>query len=326
LLQRRGGKLFGGINLGSIAVSYAFLDCLLEEFCREVNDAGARREDRPALDPEFFTALTVAAIEDFQLRSESWDRATNESAAVRKLHERFPDLLFRLRRAIRNLEAREGRRFKVVAMDFGDQYWGDIGQHGKIYEFYMALRQDGDAGEVARALAGVSGPRDANGNWIVNSAVSARIRVTNSVLINATLTGRGAVERCVFIGTRAGNVEARDAFDVLSTVAELRLEPRGGTYKVVCGEPVRAQTGERLTTLFLPALGELVFRVKEETDLKDRAGNYSAPILGNPLSFAQAHAEMAALDVAVLEKRRKDLETGVLALQENSRAETVEAV
>src|SRR5205823_4103950 len=32
LLQRRHGQLWGGINLGSIAVSAAFLDCLLEEF------------------------------------------------------------------------------------------------------------------------------------------------------------------------------------------------------------------------------------------------------------------------------------------------------
>lgn len=313
VLQRRGGKLFGGVNLGSIAVSRAFLDCLLEEFSREVNDPTANRKDRPALDPEFFTALTVATIADPDAQTDAWAQARRESPDAEALHQRFPDILFRLRRAIRVLETREHRKLKMVAMDFGDQYWGDIGQHAKIYEFYQALNAAGPAGEVARAIAGIPGTRDANGNILINSTVSSTIQVRDSVLINAHLFGRGTVERSVLIGTRVGDIEARDAFDVQSTASALTIEPRGGTYKVVSKEPVVAGADERVTTLFLPALGAQLFRVREDTDLKDKAKNYATAILGNPLSFQQAHAEMGALGIEVLKQKRSEAEAAVLA-------------
>lgn len=315
LLQRRGNALWGGINLGSIAVSYAFLNCLLEEFGTEVNDTAARREDRPALDPEFFTALTVAAIEDMESRAEAWDRVLAESAEVRTLDEKFPDLLLRLRRAIRNLEERQNRKLKMVALDFGDQYWGDVGQHAKIYEFYLALNQDSPAGEVARAMAGLNQPRDARGNLIVNSEIAPDIEVRNSVLLNVKLAGRGSITDSVLIGTRARNVEIHEGFDVLSTVEDLTIEPRGGTYKVVTATPVHASRGERVTTLFLPSLGAQLFRVQETTDLKNKAVNYAVPILDNPLSFKQAHAEMGTVGVNDLEKNRQEAEHMILALE-----------
>lgn len=319
LLQRRAGKLYGGVNLGSIAVSRAFLDCLLAEFSGEVNDAGANRKERPALDPEFFTALTVATIADPGLQTEAWARARRESPDAEALHQRFPDILFRLRRAVRVLEHREGRTLKMVAMDFGDQYWGDIGQHAKIYEFYMALNAAGPAGEVARAISGISGMRDAQGNLLINSTVSAAVQVRDSVLINARLFGSGTVERSVLIGTRVGDIEARDGFDVQSTAASLTLEPRSGTYKVISKTPVVAGASERLTTLFLPALGAQLFRVHEDTDLKDKAANYARAILGNPLSFQQAHVEMSALGVNTLKQKRSAAEAAVLAHNLRSR-------
>ncbi len=306
LLQRRGDRLWGGVNLGSIAVSSVLLDCLLEEFSGEVNDPAARRDDRPALDPEFFTALTVAALEDPRACAEAWERAVTECPDARRMDARFPNLIHRLQRVIHTLETRQGRKLKLVAMDFGDQYWGDIGQHAKIREFYLALNQDSPTGEVARAMAGLSGRRDAQGNLIVNSRVSPQTRVSHSVLINATLYGSGVVENSVLIGTCAGNVEIRGGFDVLSRAAELRIQPGGGTYKVVSSTVVQAGAGERLTTLFLPSVGTQVFRVREETDLKDRSRNYAVPVLANPLSFQQAHVEMGSLSMEALEQRRRE--------------------
>jgi hypothetical protein len=314
LLQRREGKLWGGVNLGSIAVSYTFLDCLLEEFRSEVNDAGADRSERPALDPEFFTALTVAAIADPGQRAAAWQTALNESVEVRGLAERFGDVVYRLRRTIGVLEARQGRKIKLVAMNFEDQYLGDIGQHSKIYEFYMALNHDGRTGEVARALAGLDHKRDADGNLIINSAVSSRIRVSNSVLINVNLTGAGSVEDSVLIGTRARDIDIREGFDVLSTVTDLRIAPRGGAYRVVSGEPVAVGPGERVTTLFLPAMGARIFRVQEDTDLKDKRRNYAVPILRNPASFQSAHEQMGSVAAEALRSRREEAEHSVMEM------------
>jgi phosphomannomutase len=312
LLQRRAGQLWGGVNLGSIAVSRVLLDCLLDEFRGEINDRHARREERPALDPEFFTAITIAAMEDLRASAEAWERAGAESSEVRALAQRMPDLLPRLGRALHALEHRQGRRLRMVAMDFGEQYWGDIGQHSKIHEFYMGLNQDGPLGDVARAIAGLPLQRDAQGNYMVQSSVAPGVRVRHSVLIHAHLSGHGVVEHSVLVGTRARNIWATQGFDVLSTVADLHLEPRSGTYKVVAGLPVHARPGERLTTLFLPSMGPQIFRVLETTNLKARAANYDTPILGNPLSFQQAHLEMGALEMGVLEARRLAAERAVL--------------
>lgn len=123
--------------------------------------------------------------------------------------------------------------------------------------------------------------------------------------------GAGEVRGCVLVGTRAGTIEAREAFDVLSTVTDLSLEPRAGTYKVVSLKPVRAGPGERATTLFLPE-GPAHFRVLEATDLRDRAATYDRPILGNPLSFRDAHEAMAREEPEALAARREAAEEEVL--------------
>jgi len=312
LVQRRDGRLHGGINLGSIALSSAFLDCLLDEFRAEVNDATADRKDRPALDPEFFTALTVAMIADPASRAAAWERASAENADVAALGLRIPDILHRLQRAIRSLEQRQRRALRMVAMNFEDQYWGDIGQHSRIYEFYLALNQSGPAGDIARAIAGISSVRDGNGNIVVNSEVSSGIKARNSVLINCRLTGTGSVEGSVLIGTRARNLRVAHGFDVLSTVSDLSIEPRGGTYKVVSAVGVVAAARERLTTLFLPGHGPCLFRVGENSDLKDKKATYSVPIAGNPLSFQQAHKEMGELSLEALQQARTAAEVDVL--------------
>ena len=139
------------------------------------------------------------------------------------------------------------------------------------------------------------------------------MRVRDSVLINVTLTGKGVVEGSVLIGTRAKHIRAERGFDVLSTVLDLRLDPRGGSYKVVSTEPVQVGLGERVTTLFLPSLGKQQFRVQEDTDLKAQAQSYSVPILGNPISFQAAHREMGGVPVELLEQSRREAESVVLA-------------
>jgi hypothetical protein len=312
LLQRRGDDLYGGINLGSIAVSYALLDALLAEFTTEVNDANANRKQRPDLDPQFFTALCIAVIDNDDKRGAAWQTARDENEAMAKLHDNMPDIMPRLRRVLEQFEATNGRKLKMQAMDFGEPFWGDIGQHPQIYKFYTSLNKDSDEGEISRAIAGLEGiERDASGNLIVNSDVGAGITVTNSVLINATLTGAGTITNSVMIGTRARDITADSAFDVCSTVDDLRLAPRSGTYKVVSSAPVHAGAGERYTTLFMPTRGTQLIRVDEDTNLRDRAGAYDAVILGNAVSFNDAHIEMGNIGIDELAAARAAAERDV---------------
>jgi hypothetical protein len=303
LLQQRGNEIWGGVNLGSIALSYPLLDALLSEFASDIADERAQRSLRPDLDPQFFTVLTIAAISDPEQRQRTWNDALEELPAVRKLHENMPDILARVLRALEGFEERTGRKPRLLALDFGSVFWGDIGQHKQIYEFYMALNDRGPAGEIARSLAGIHGPRDSRGNWIVgDTQLGPDVEVDNSVLINCRIE-RGHVSNSVLIGTEATRLEAREAFDVLSVVDELTLAPRAGSYKVVSAGAVSAEAGERITTVFLPDQPEL-FRVEETTDLRDRKQTYERPILGNSRAFAEAHALMSELSPEEVATRR----------------------
>ena len=315
LLRRDGDRLVGGINLGSVALSRVFADALLEEFGDEVNDPDADRKQRPDLDPQFFTALTIAAVEGNDERAHAWELAVGESEAMRKLDRDLPRVLSRLRGVLERFERQHGRKVKIVAFDFDDQYWGDIGQHPKIYEFFMALVDRGSNGEIARAIAGIPDTRDANGNIIVGeTSIGADVKVTDSVLINAAVES-GVIERSVLVGTRASRVRAADAFDVQSTVNDLTLEPRAGSYKVVADEPLRVAAGERVTTLFLPD-GEILARVHEDTDLRDRSSTYDVPIHGNAISFGEAHAAMGRVRPEELARRRDERVSKVLEMTE----------
>ena len=301
LVQKCHGKLSGGVNLGSVAVSYDLLDALLNAFKGEVNDSTANRNDRPALDPEFFTALTIAVMQDENERREAWHRAIQESKDVKKLSEKMPDVLERMQKAIQTLN----RPLKMMALDFQEQYWGDIGQHPQIYDFYMGLNEPGPKGEILRALADIPDRRDENGNIIVgDSYISQNILVKNSVLINVTLTGQGRIEKSVLIGTRARNIDMENGFDVLSTATNLQVSSRGGTYKVVSDVPVSVAAGERVTTLFMPTHGTHLMRVHETTNLRDTTTTYDVPICGNPVSFKDAHEDMGRITVEELERAR----------------------
>jgi hypothetical protein len=301
LVQKRHGKLYGGVNLGSVAVSYDLLEALLNEFKGEVNDSTANRNARPALDPEFFTALTIAVSQDENERREAWQRAIQESQDVKKLSATMPDVLERIQRAIGTL----ARPLKMVALDFQDQYWGDIGQHPQIYDFYMALNEPGSKGDILRALANIPDQRDEHGNIIVGDSYISQKHNCRAFHSHQRHSHRSRAHcTSVLIGTRAGNIDMEHGFDVLSTVASLQVSSRGGTYKVVSNIPVSVAEGERVTTLFMPTHGTHLMRIHEHTNLRDTAATYDVPIFGNPVSFKDAHEDMGRITVEALEQAR----------------------
>jgi len=313
LLERRGDTLYGGVNLGSIAVSRPLLDALLEEFEGEVLDPHAKRSERPDLDPQFFTALTLAAIGGPEARAEAWRLARAEIPKLVEMENALPRVFERLTAVLERFESRHGRRPKFVVLDFIDQYWGDVGQHRQIYDFYMALAARSAEGSIARALAGLGERRDRQGNILAGSTeLGPDVHVENSVLIDCDIRS-GHVKDSVLIGTRARSLRADRAFDVESAVDELVLGARSGSYQVVSPEPVLAAPGERVTTLFLPTGEVHLMRVREDTDLRDKAATYDVPVLGNALSFREAHERMSNGEAEQLLERRRKAIDGVLS-------------
>lgn len=312
LLQRRDGHLVGGVNLGSIAVSRRLLDGLLAEFERDVEQPGADRRTRPDLDPQFFTALTIAAIANPVERKRAWAQALGESAAMRAVQHHQPELLRRLRKVLRRYEERYDRPIRMVALDFGRQYWSDVGQHRQLYRSVMALREHSEVGSVSRAVAGIDGRWDDRGNLIVGGSVlGPQVDVRDSVLVDVRI-GAGVIRDSVLVGTRAGFLHAMGAFDLHSTVSSLKLPERAGAYKVIRAAGVEAQPGERLTTVFLDSGPPLLFRVHEDTDLRRRDQTYDVPILGNPMSFREAHQRAVGVDPNEMEGRRSRARRSVI--------------
>lgn len=302
VFERHGDALWAGINLGSVGFSRIFLDAMLEEFASEIADATADRERRPDLDPQLFTALTIAAIADPHRRRQALAEALDETEAMRVLEGNMPGIVPRLRAMLDRFETRHGRPARFVALDFGDQYWGDIGQHRSIFDYYMALNDRGPLGEIARALAGISDVRDADGNIFSGDTSIGRARVRNSVLIDCRIED-GEVNESVLIGSRAARIHSGGAFDVMSVVRDITLAERAGSYKVISSVPVVAAALERVSTVFLPS-GPILMRVREDVDLRDLTATYDAPILGNPISFRDAHRIMLEVDPAETERSR----------------------
>jgi phosphomannomutase len=302
LVERQGDTLIAGINLGSIAVSGLLLDELLREFQADVLDPTADRSRRPDLDPQFFAALTVAAIENPEERRDAWDLQRSELQSLRDLETNLPGVLSRIERVFNRFAEKNGRLPRIVALDFEDQFWGDVGQHRQIFDFYVSPNDPGVSGTITRALAGLTAQRDAHNNILINSEIG-HARVVNSVLIKCRI-GAGEITDSVLIGTCADSIRAEGSFDVESTVASLTLKRRSGSYKVVSNASVTAAEGERVTTLFLPEGHEVLMRVHEDTDLRNKPTTYDVPILGNAISFKDAHNQMSNIDPLELERRR----------------------
>ena len=249
------------------------------------------------------SVLTLIAAMPEAERASAWTSAQATAPAMASLASNMPDVLDRLVGALATFEKRHGRSVKFMAMDFGDQYWGDIGQHRSMASFFGALREDSAGGTIARALAGVPELPDADGNRCVGDTVlGPGVQATGSVLIDVAIAD-GEIHDSVLLGTRASTVRARNAFDVGSTVTDLELGTRAGAYKVVSDVAVAVPDGERCTTVFLPE-GPVMMRVHEDTDLRDKPNTYAVPWGENALSFEAAHAKAMAGDPGALREAR----------------------
>lgn len=308
---RKDGVLWGGINLGSIAMSRSLLDALCAEFGSEIADMAANRRERPDLDPQFFTALTVARIADASVRHDTWATLQAEVPALRALSGRWSNLVERLHTVVDRLVATRGRPLSIRALDLGEPFWGDIGQHRQMFDWVHGLRDPGPRGVVTRALAGLPAEPDSAGNWIADDCVlGADVRVRNSVLLGVSLDG-GCVDGSVLVGTTVSEIDARDAFDHGTVAPALTLHPRAGSYRVTSPGPVVVGMGERLTTVFLDE-GPVHLRVDEATPLRDRAATYDVPILDNPIAFAEAHRRAAEVGPDVRRQMRQRLQERLL--------------
>ncbi len=340
---REDGEFYAGVSLGPSAISYKVLTIAGEVFAEEIIKKGVYID----FDPYFLMALAIRGDQKKWNALMEGDPKLREFAGDEGMVPKFFRKINEMRSMFKETYHRE---LNLKIMDLGkDLYWADIGQHKAMREKYLTLNDKGPNGIIARKIEGIKGPRDSNGNIIVNSEVSPEVKVSDSVIINSTITGSGTIAGSVIKDCIFGDIDARDAFAVLSRHAgSVALKEKGGIYKSydTRAKELIVEEGERHCTL-LTGKGHVSMRVTEDTDLREEveiseeeynnlvsgndpdvkyikekeAGgekkyvykkNYDRPILGNSISFARAYDEMFGISEEELEKRREKVfrETG----------------
>ncbi len=300
LLRRRfetlGSDVRTFVNLGSFAIGFALLEVLGEVF----GDDLARPDRAADWDPYFWVALLAA--DEAEWRAER-DREEREGrTGIGRLEASYPDFFAKVRRVRKTAEDRLGRALKTVMLDFGSTFWVDMGSQLALREHLQSLHADTASGRTARALYRLGEP-DQLGNVVRESTIEPAASVRRSTVVGARIRGAGSVlEDATVIGGEYGTLEMERGGAVLFSVAKrLRVDEASGIAFRSIGEEVEVAPGGRHTTLALPdGLLDLAGSEKLETYAGE---GYEEPILGNPISFAEAERRVAAAEPDELDQR-----------------------
>lgn len=289
-----------GVNLGSLALSYDFLDLALEIFHDEVFAPSLSAD----WDPYVWLALFCRDESDWRAEQEHETRLGR--SGIRALEERFPGFYRKLARLRGALAERTGRPLRVGALNFGEAFWVDIGLHAPLRRCLESLITETEEGRASRDVFGIPHERDARGNVVVNSSLPDAADIRDSVVVDSVILDPHAVVRGgVVVGSRLRSLRMPHGGSALFCAAdELSFTgPRGIAFASV-SPAVMVREGGRHTTLWLPQ-GPQDFVSNE--DIWDYGGeNYQRPILGNPLSFEEAGELMSKVDGLELDARRAE--------------------
>ncbi len=286
-----------GVNLGSLAISYRFLDLALQVFRADVADP----QKWVDWDPYVWMALFCETEADWQTEAEY------EAAIGRRgLHEllaRYPDFyakIVQLRAALQSITLRP---LTVGVMDFGTPLWTDFGLHLALRASLLEIVNDSEKAAVLRELFALPHGRDGRGNILVNSAIPASADIRHSVICDTVISDeRTVIHDGVLIGGRFRRVHMpAGGAAIFSAADELEFSGPNAIALRSVAPRIHLPAGGRHTTLFLPETVEQM--VTNESVIEYDGDNYLRPILGNPRSFDAAAQAMAQMDGQELERR-----------------------
>jgi hypothetical protein len=285
-----------GVNLGSFAISHPLLDAALEVFGDDVADP-----DRAAdWDPYGWLALRSDEA--------TWEAARAYEAqagrpGLASLLERYPRFYEKMREVRQRVQHRLGRELQIAVLDFGECFWVDMGLHQQLRRALERLTSPDAAGEVTRALFGITERPDANGNIVLNSQIAEGARVSNSVIIGSEIRdGSSVINNGIVVGGRHGRVTMPDGGIALFCASHaLTFEGPSALALRSIGDDIRLPGGGRHTTLFGPG-GPLPMTGSESINDYDKS-DYTDPILGNAISFAAAAGLMDGVGPAETDRR-----------------------
>lgn len=280
VLQTYEGRRFStAVNLGSVAVSYRFLELASGVF-------GEVLGGRAAADWDPFVMMMLLT-DDAGEMSAAEARCPGIGARIKELRSR---ILHTLRRPLR-----------AGFLDFGEAFWVDIGLHTTLRRCLDAMTEDDIKGRATRAFFGIPDERDANGNIIIGSELAPGARIKGSVIINSTIHDPASeVRGGVVVGSRHNRLTmCSGGASLFASVRELRFDGGNGIVFRSVGDAIVIPQGGRHTSLFLSET-PITLQSNENIRAYDDA-EYSRPISGNRFSFEEAGNLAGALDPGELE-------------------------
>jgi len=301
LSQLEAGKYEVGVNLGSLAVSYDFINTALDVFHDDVWDS------QKWVDWDPYVWMALHCRDETQWRAEADHEARIGKTGIRDLEIRFPNFYVKVSELRSALEAKTKRPFSVGVLDFGEPFWADFGLHLSLRRLLESVTADSDHGTVSRDLFGIPQARDKNGNIIVRSTIPPSVDIRDSVIIDTVIQDEGTVIRNgLVVGGRHKRVYMPHGGSALfCLVDDLALTGPHGIALRSVGPQVVVPAGGRHTTLLLS--NGLLDMVADESIVDYSGDNYSRPILGNRLSFEEAEKLMLSIDAHDLESRWSNL-------------------
>jgi len=285
-----------GVNLGSLAISYEFLDIARRVLTHDIRDP----EKWVDWDPYVWIALFCKTEQEWQ--SEIEHEQVTGQPGIKKLQERYPDFYQRIRTVRKELEASKSRSMRVAVLDFGDPFWVDWGLHDRLRQSLDALTADTDEGFATRELFSVPHERDENNNIVVRSRFPQGATIRNSLLVDTIIADPDTLVRNgVLVGGRHRRISMPEGGAALFCASDDMVfnGPRAVALRSV-GHTIELREGERHTTL---CLQDGLKDLRTNEDIRDYTGsNYCEPILGNRLSFERATSLVAQQDTSSLEQ------------------------
>jgi len=295
-----GTRQYGtAVNLGSIAVSYTFLEAAREILAKDM--------DNPAFaadwDPFIMMALLSPDESAWQINVLAEEKAGR--AGIRDAEKRYPGFYAAVSSLRSAVKRKTGRPFKIGFLDFGDVFWVDLGLQITLRQTLAALTADSEIGFATREFFGVPHARDAANNIIVRSPISERSRIRNSVILDSSITGPDVqIEGGVVVGGMHRNLLMPEGgAAVFCAVSDMRFTGENTiAFRSVAPELSLAK-GERHTSIFLSESPETF--ISNESVVDYSGDTYSKPIFGNRLSFEEAGSLAEQVDAIELEDRWK---------------------
>jgi hypothetical protein len=171
-----------GVNLGSLAVSYDFLDVAVEVFKEDIVDKSRWVDWDPYIWIAFYCASETQWLA--VLEHERKNGISNLSHLV----ERYPELYQKVSEVRQVLEDKNNRRFSISAFDFGEPYWADFGLHHSLRRQLESILDNSNIGIVTRKLFQIPEETDERGNRIIRSFVPPEADISDSIIMDSTIT------------------------------------------------------------------------------------------------------------------------------------------